>query len=30
MGLCKYSGDSEADNKETQLSVGAGIVVAIP
>ena len=29
MGLGKYSGDSDADNKETELSIGAGLVVAI-
>ncbi len=30
MGLGKYSGDSEGDNKETDLTIGAGLVVAIP
>jgi len=30
MGLGKYSGDSEADNKETDLTIGAGLVIAIP
>ena len=30
MGLGKYSGDAEGDNKETDLSIGAGLVVAIP
>jgi len=30
MGLGKYSGDAEGDNKETDLTIGAGLVVAIP
>ena len=30
MGLGDYSGDAEGKNEETQLSVGAGLVVAIP
>ena len=30
MGLGDYSGDAEGKNEETQLTVGAGLVVAIP
>ena len=30
MGLGDYSGDAEGKNEETQLSVGAGLVVVIP
>ncbi len=30
MGIGKYSGDAEGDNKETDLTIGAGLVIAIP
>lgn len=30
MGFGKYTGDSDADNEETELTVGAGIAITLP